>query len=102
VAALGRASSPSHLLVVGLVLRKDFLPHLLLPLVDVRVQLVSVLSNREFLVVVNWDEDFLRANWLLVGVVELSYIWMLESLLSCKPLVWVELKKVFQQVDGVV
>ena len=39
------SSGPAHLLVVCLMLGQDLLSHLLLSLVDVRVEFVSVLSN---------------------------------------------------------
>ena len=52
-------------------LGEDFLSHLLLSFVDIRVQLVSIFLDRELLVVVDWDENFLRANWFLVFVMEL-------------------------------
>ena len=40
-----RPALSAHLLVVGLVLGEDLLPHFLLPLVDIRVKLVPVFSN---------------------------------------------------------
>ena len=85
------SSLPSHLLVVSLVLCEDFLSHLLLSLMDVRVKFVSVLLDRELLVIVDWNEDFLCANWLFLWVMELLYVWMLQGLLSCQTFVWVEL-----------
>jgi len=96
------ASSSAHLLVVGLVLGENLLSHFLLSLVDVGVEFVSVLSDWELLVVVNWDEDLFQTVWLLIWVVELSDIWVLKSLLSGESLSWVELEKVLQEVDGIV
>ena len=87
----GPSSRPTHLLVVGLVLCQDLFPHFLLSLVDVRVKFVSVLSDRELLVVVDWNEDLFSADWLFVWVVELSDVRMLQSLLSSESLSWVEL-----------
>lgn len=69
---------------------------------DVGVELVSVLTDRELLVVVNRDEDLFQAVWLLVWVVELSDVRMLKCLLSGESLAWVELEKVLQQVDSIV
>ena len=85
------SSGPAHLLVVCLMLGQDLLSHLLLSLVDVRVEFVSVLSNRELLVVVNWDEDLLSADWLFIWVVELGHVRVLKGLLGGESLSWVEL-----------
>ena len=81
----------SHLLVVSLVLCQDLFPHFLLSLVDVRIELVPVLSDRELLVIVNWDKDFLSADWFFVWVVELGHVRVLQCLLSRQSLSWVEL-----------
>ncbi len=83
-------------------LGEDLLSHFLLSLVDIGVELVSVLTNGELLVVVNRDEDLFQTVRLLIWVVELRNIRMLKSLLSSESLTWVELEKVFQQVDGVI
>jgi len=72
-------------------LGQDLLSHLLLSLVDIRVEFVSVLSNRELLVVVNWDEDLLSADWLFIWVVELGHVRVLKGLLGGESLSWVEL-----------
>ena len=85
------SSRPTHLLVVCLMLGQDLLSHLLLSLVDIRVEFVSVLSNRELLVVVNWDEDLLSADWLFIWVVELGHVRVLKGLLGGESLSWVEL-----------
>jgi hypothetical protein len=90
--SLGRAAIFVHLLVVGLMLGQDFLSHLLLSFVDIRVELVPIFFDRELLVIVNGNENLLCANWLLVGVVELRNVWVLECLLNCQSLVWVELE----------
>lgn len=92
----------AHLLVVGLVLSEDLLSHFLLSLVDVGVELVSVLTDRELLVVVNRDENLFQTVWLLIWVVELSDVRMLKSLLGGESLAWVKLEKVLQEVDGIV
>jgi hypothetical protein len=95
-------SSSAHLLVVGLVLGEYLLSHFLLSLVDVGVELVSVLTDRELLIVINRDEDLFQAVWLLIWVVELSNVRVLKSLLSSESLAWVELEKVLQEIDGIV
>jgi len=87
----GATSGSAHLLVVGLVLGEDLLSHFLLSLVDVGVEFVSVLTDRELLVIVDWDEDLFQAIWLLIWVVELSDVWVLKSLLSGESLAWIEL-----------
>jgi hypothetical protein len=71
---LGR---PAHLLIISLVLSQDFLSHLLSTLVNIRIELVAVLFDGEFLVVVNRYVDLLSANWFLLWIVELSYVRML-------------------------
>lgn len=81
----------AHLLVIGLVLGEDLFSEFLFAFVDVLVQLVSVLSDRELLVVINWDVDLLGANWLFVWVVELGNVRVLQSLVSCQSFVWIEL-----------
>ena len=95
-------STATHLLVVSLVLRQQLLSHFLLTLVDIRIELVSVFSDREFLVVIDRYEDLLRAVWFLVWVVELSNVRMLKSLFSGESLVGVELQKALEKVKGIV
>ena len=58
-------------------LGEDLLSHLLSTLVDIRIELVAVLFDGEFLVVVNRYVDLLSANWFLLWIVELSYVRML-------------------------
>ena len=84
---------PSHLLVVGLVLGENLLPHLLSALVNIRIELVAVLFDGEFLVVVDRYVNLLSANWFFVRVVELSDVGMLQSLLSGQSFTRVELQK---------
>ena len=74
------AAGSTHLLVVGLVLCQNFLSHLLLALMDIRIELIAILLDGELLVVVNWDKDFLRTYWFLLWVVELLHIRMLQCL----------------------
>ena len=73
------AALPPHLLVVRLVLRQNLLPHLLLALVDIRVELVSIFLDGEFLIIVDGNEDLLGAYGFLLWIVELGHVWMLQS-----------------------
>ena len=75
-AAVASTTLSAHLLVVCLVLRQDLLPHFLLSLMDIRIELIAVLLYGELLIVVNRNEDFLSAIRLLLWVVELSNIRM--------------------------
>ena len=88
-----RKSSSIILIVVIVVALKDFLSKLLLSLVNVSIKLVSVLSNRELLVVINWNVDFLAAIWFIIRVVELSNVRVLQCLLCCWSFVWIELEQ---------
>ena len=92
----------AHLLVVRLVLSQDLLAEFLLALVDIRVKLVTVLSNGKLLIVVNGNENLLLAVWLFIGVVELGYIGVLQSLCSRHSLVGIKLKEVPDHVKGIV
>ena len=56
---------------------QDLLPEFLLSLVNVCVELISVLPDREFLIVINGDVNLSQAVLLIIRVVELSYIGML-------------------------
>ena len=71
---------------------QNLLTHLLLALVDVRVKFVAILFDRELLIIVNGNEDLLRAYWFFLWVMELCYIWMLQGLLCCQSFVWIKLK----------
>lgn len=83
-------------------LRQDLLTHLFASLVDVRVEFVAILLDGKLLVVVNRNENLLRAVRLVVRVVELSHVRVLQGLLSGQSLAWVELEKALQQVQSVV
>jgi hypothetical protein len=48
----------------------------LLSFVDISIELVSILSNREFLVVINWDVYLLVAHRFIFWVVKLRHIWV--------------------------
>ena len=101
-AMMAGGPAPSHLLVVSLVLSQDLFSHFLFPLVDIRVKLVPVLSDRELLVIIDWDKDFLCANWLFIWVMELSHVRMLQCLLGSESFCWVELQKILQKIQSVV
>ena len=58
-------------------LGENFLPHLLSTLVNIRIELVAVLFDGEFLVVVNWYVDLLSADWFFFRIVELCDVGML-------------------------
>ena len=64
----------------------------LLSTMDICIELVAVLSDRELLVIVNGYVNTARADWLILRVVELSYIWVTQGLLSRQPSIRVELK----------
>ena len=79
--------------MVGL---KDSLPQLLLATVDVCVQLVSVLADRELLIVINRDVDAARTHGLIFRIMELRDIWVSQSLICRQSSVWVELEELSQ------
>ena len=85
--------------VVGL---QDFLAQLFLSLVDICVEFVSVLSDREFLIVVNWDVDLSSADRLILRVVELGYIGVSQGLLCGQSSVRVKLEQVAKKVECVI
>lgn len=87
------------LLLVLLLLSQSLLAQLLLTLVNVAVQLVSVLSDRELLVVVDRDVDLPLANWLVLWVVELGHVLVLQGLLGAQTLVGVKLQEMAQQIQ---
>jgi len=89
----------THLLVVSLVLCQNLLTHLLFPLVNIRIQFVSVLLDGELLIIVDRNHNLLGTNWLFLGVVELGNIWMLQCLLSSQPFIWVELQQILQKIQ---
>jgi len=94
------ATLPSHLLIVRLMLRQNLLTHLLLAFVDVRVKFVAVLLDRELLIIIDGNEDLLRAYWFFLWVMELCYIRMLQGLLRCESFVWIKLKQILEKVKS--
>ena len=83
-------------IVVGL---EDLLAELLLPLVDICIELVAILSDRELLVIIDGNADLLRTYGLVLGVVKLTDIGMAQGLLCGETLVGIELKKTLQEVQ---
>ena len=81
---------------------EDSLPQLLLATVNVCVQLVSVLADREFLIVINRDVDAARTYGLILRVVELRDKRMSQSLFCRQSSVRVELEELSQEVKRVV
>ena len=77
-----RLAGSTHLLVVCLVLDENLLSHLLLSLVDIRIELVSIFSDREFLVVIDRNENLFVTIWLFLRIMELSHVRVLQNLLS--------------------
>ena len=68
---------------------------------DIRIELVTILLDGKLLVVINWNENFLRAHRFLLGIMELLDVWMLQSLLSGETFIWIELEQVFQKIKGI-
>ena len=81
---------------------KDALSELLLPPVDIRVQLVAVLTNRELLIVVDGDVDAASAHRLVLRVVELGNVGVAKGLVCRQTPVGVELQQAAQQVQRIV
>ena len=100
--SLAATSSVVVLVVIVMVGLQDALPQLLLPSVDVCVQFVSVLADRELLVVIDRNVDATRANRFVLRVVELCYIGVSEGLICRQTPSRVELKQAAEQVQGVV
>lgn len=69
-------SSLVLIVVVVVVRSEDLLSKFLLALVDVCIQFVAVLPDRELLVVVDGDVNLAGTNWLVVGVMELGHVGM--------------------------
>jgi len=57
-------------------LSEDLSAQLLLPFVDVGIKLVSVLSNGELFVIVNWNKYLFSANTFIFSVMELDEVGM--------------------------
>ena len=81
----------THLLVISLMLSQQLFPHFLLAFMDIRIELVTVFSDREFLVVIDRYEDFFHAVWFLIWIVKLSNVRMLKCLFRGESLMGIEL-----------
>lgn len=81
---------------------EDALPELLLPSMDVGIQLVPVLPNRKLLVIIDGYVDAASADWLILRVMELSNVRVSKRLLSRQASIRIEVQEVAQQVEGVV
>ena len=62
------------LLLAAVMRLHDLFAQLFLSLVDISVEFIPILSNRELLVVINGDVNFPVADWLIIWVVELSNV----------------------------
>ena len=87
------------IVVVGL---QNLASQLLLASVDIGVEFVAVLPDRELLVVVDGDVDATRAHGLVVDVVELGHVVVPQGLLCRKAPSRVELKQVSEKVKCVI
>jgi len=50
--------------------------------VYISIELVSVFTNGELLVIIYRNIDFLSTYWFIFGVVELGNVWVAKSLLG--------------------
>jgi len=94
--------TPTVVLVIVVVRLQDAFPQLLLSSVDIRVQFVAVLPDRELLVVVDGNVDAASAHRLVLRVVELSHIRVSQCLVCGQTPHWVELQQVSQHIQRVV
>ena len=62
------------LLLAAVMRLHDLFAQLFLSLVDISVEFIPILSNRELLVVINGDVNFPVTDWLIIWVVELSNV----------------------------
>lgn len=79
-AATTASSTRGVVVVVVVVGLQDLFPQFLFALVDIGVQAVAVLPDRELLVVVDRDVDAPSAHWLVLRVVELSHVRVPQGL----------------------
>lgn len=78
-------------LSVVLLLILELLMQFLLATDYIRVQLLTILADRELLVVVKWNVNLLFANGLIIRVMELSHVRMFQCFFGCRSLLRVEL-----------
>ena len=73
----------SIVVVVVIVVGLQYLfAEFLLSLMNIRVELVAVLSDRKLLVIVDWNHYLSRAERLIIGVMELLDVGVAQSLLG--------------------
>ena len=94
--------SSSIVIVVVVVWLKNLLSEFFFAFVDISIELVSVFTNRELLVVINRNIDFLGTRRFIFGIVELWHIRMSECLFSGESLVGVEVEQALEEVECVV
>ena len=85
-------------IIVVVVRLKYLLSEFLLALVDISIELVTVFANRELLVVVNGNVNFLAANRLILRVVELRNIGVSQGLFRRESLMRVEVEQALKKV----
>lgn len=86
----------SLIVVVVVMALKKFLAQFLLSFMNVLVQPVAVLADREFLVVVYRNVDTAFTIRFVFRRVELGHVRVCQGLLCGQPFVWVEVKKIFE------
>lgn len=86
------------LVVVVGVVAHDAFAQFLTPALNVRVQLVPVIPDRELLIVINWNVYRLRAIRLVRRVMELSHVRVLQTLVGSEPFAWIEDKEALDHV----
>ena len=77
---------------------KNLLSEFLLAFMDISIELVTVFANRELLVVVNGNVNFLAANRLILRVVELRNIGVSQGLFRRESLMRVEVEQALKKV----
>jgi len=67
---------------------------------NIRVELVPVLSNGELLVIVNRNVNLLRADNFSCWLMELSHKWVFQTLLSGHSFIRIECQQTFDEING--
>ena len=84
----------SSVIIIVVMMRLQYLlSKFLLAFVDISVELVAVLPDGELLVIIDRDVNLLWAHRLVLGVVELRYIWVTQGLFGGQAFVRVEMKQ---------
>ena len=93
----------ASVVIKALVMRlKNLLPKFNLAHLDIRLELFTILLDRELLIKINRDINLLAAHQLIFRIVELRYIVMSQCLFGGKYLVRVELQEALQKVQRIV